>query len=256
MGKIRKSATVVKLFREAGKMWLKRRFKRVPATIAIVSTLFFILSIIGVITITDHIWRNVSLGVLIVAGSISFYEFFLELPSAVYERDTEALQKEVNKRSFAYGIQISQEGNLSQFMAIKPDIVYVTGSKTDRKIYSLHTEINCLYLKPIIIKTISGHFRVPLDSETIGRHEAVIDFRKKTNNISFGGLSNGIKGITRDVILLCEDNPIVPRTFDTDKVIYIEGSATISTDILPEIQLSFQGAIRLEQLRGLESHEL
>jgi hypothetical protein len=110
-------------------MWLERRFKGVPQPVAIMSTLFFILSIIGVFTITSHFWRNVSLVVLGIAGLTLFYEFFFELPSKVYERDTKTLQSRINELLPLEQAAKYQKDNPAQFISARFESLMVEKGK-------------------------------------------------------------------------------------------------------------------------------
>ena len=100
-------------------MWLKRRFKGVPAPIAIISTLLLILSIIGVFTTTTHFWRTVSFVVLVLAWLTLFYEFFFELPSKIYERDTIILQSKINELLPLEQAAKYQRDNPAQFISAR-----------------------------------------------------------------------------------------------------------------------------------------
>lgn len=129
MGKIWKSAIVGKLLREVGKMWLNRRFKGVPVPIAIISTVFLILSIIGFFTIPSHYWRNVSFGVLVLTGVVLFYEFFFELPSKVYERDTKILQSKIKELLPLEQAAKYQRDNPAQFISARFESLMVEKGK-------------------------------------------------------------------------------------------------------------------------------
>ncbi len=154
-------------WKDITKMWLARHgltsFK-----LWLISFVLLALSIIGIITQTGN-WQRASLVLFSLVLAIELGSFFIELPYKKWKRDTE-------KMSAAYQIQMTQNSNPLQFLAIEPHTVYVEGAAHHRQIYSLHAKVRSLLLKPITIKSITGNFRVPLTG-----HEAVIQFESHPN---------------------------------------------------------------------------
>jgi hypothetical protein len=71
------------LFQKVVNLWLRRRWFNIRSSRTILSLIFFVLSIIGVLS-TSGTWRVVSIALLAVTAILLLYEFFFELPSKVY----------------------------------------------------------------------------------------------------------------------------------------------------------------------------
>jgi len=108
------------LLREVVYMWLERRQLNITSAMSMVSSILFVLGIIGVFTLTG-VWKMVSIILLVITFLVLFYEFFFELPAKVYakaqSRITELLPLE---QRVAY-----QRENPSQFISARIDSLFV-----------------------------------------------------------------------------------------------------------------------------------
>jgi hypothetical protein len=212
------------LLREVVDMWLKRRFKGIPQPIAIISTLFFILGVIGAITVPSGLLKVVSVSILSLAALVLLYEFFLELPSKAYQRVLPY-----------YNIHLTQQSEPQRFISIQPCSIYLKKFDKGMLITAVDIKIRSWLFEEITINKIVLELLLPLpsndgrftDRKTIFLNE--IDKFKINTEESRKNIPN--------ITLNCQDKDIIISPDNVDKTFQIEGTAWLWTDKFSKLQI-------------------
>ena len=181
------------LLRKVINMWIKRRQLNISGVTSVVSSIFFILSIIGIFTMTG-VGQIVSIGLLVTTFIVLFYEFFFELPAKVYQ---EAQSRIAELLPLEQALEF-QRSNPVQFISARVDSLFVEKESP---------HIGCA-----VVIASRLPFEIPMKEAAVilwlpeGEGHCRCDMHTLTGE-SCGSISGEAKQHDRQIRVYCYNNP-------------------------------------------------